>query len=281
MRSLTTWPGRALLRVRSYRNGDRARILKVWSSAYDRYAGHVTRTPSYWEWAIRERPGVTDDDILVAEWRGRLMGYGVLGPGGKVLEFAIDPSLSGWLRRIVARVLVTALEQRARVSQCDAIYFRLPDGDAAQIAVLRSRAYVPDPSEHLQWVLLDLVELISSMLRHRWDQVPPEWERSFGFELEPGNYQFAPYRHLLIKLSAAGSSVERRTHDAPMPHDATMVSTTVDTLADLILQKTRLDDELSHGRVFVNPDLAVKDVAKLLSLIRVTEPWFTPLADYR
>ena len=276
-----TWLQQTILRVRPYRSSDRTALLEMWCSAHERYAGHVTRTPSYWEWAIRERPGVSDDDILIAEGRKRLMGYGVLGPRGKVLEFVVDPSLSGWVRGIVARVLVAALEERARDCKCDAIYFRTPDGDATQIAALRSRAYIPDPSEHLQWVLVDLVELVSSMLRYRRARVSPGWERKFGLVLEPGTYQFAPQRHLLIEVSAAGSSVEVRTDGVPMPHGATIVSTTVGMLADLMLQRTELSEELAAGRVVVHPASAVDDVAKLVSLISVTQPWFTPFADYR
>jgi hypothetical protein len=273
------WRNRAALRVRPFQSSDLSAVLRIWNSAHDAYAGHVVRTPAYWNWAIRQRPGVSDDDILILE-RGEPQGYGVMGPGGRVLELAIDPLLPKRTRRTLTDHLVIALEQRARHHAYDAIHFRVPDGDAIPAGVLRTRTYIADRSEHLQWVLLDLVAFFHAALAHRRAQVPLAWDRSFRLALEPGNYEFAPYSGLLIRVSPGRCSVEPTPSHIEAPHD-TMLRTSLPTLADLILRRTTLAEALAAERIAVEPASATADVETLLRLVSISRPWFSPFADYR
>jgi GNAT superfamily N-acetyltransferase len=271
---------RPALQVRPYRNGDLADLLRIWNAAYAPYAGYVPRTPAYWEWAIRQRPGVEDEDILVLE-RQQPLGYGVVGPPGRVLEFAVDPRAKGRSRRVLTSRLVAALEQRARHRGYNAIHFRVPDGDEAQRAVLRSRTYIADRAEHLQWVLMDLVALVETMLQHRRGSIPPDWQHSFHIILERGNYEFAPHGDLLIEVSRETWTVGPADHRNPATGAATVVRMSLPTLADIILQRTELSEALAAGRVTVDPGWATAEVEVLLSLISVRRPWFSPFADYR
>ena len=98
----------ALVLILFGQTDDETALVELWTRAHTAYGGHVRRSVDYWRWCVLARPGVEPADILMATRDdGVPVGYGVLAGGGVVIEFAIDPSLIGEAREVVAEQLRT------------------------------------------------------------------------------------------------------------------------------------------------------------------------------
>jgi len=263
--------------IRNYRPGDEELLVALWNLAYADYAGYVKRTAAHWRWCILERPGIDTADIIILEKGGDVLGYGILGLNGTVLELAVDPRLSAGRREKVAGRVNIALEERSRTRGDEMISFEVPQIDEAICRALRRAGYREETSESLNMAIIDPVGLIRKILAHRGTRISPGWSPSFLLEVMPGHYRFCPYRRVHIQN---GSPVAVTADPINAMADY-IVGIALSTLTDLIFRRTTFESALKAGRITVQPISGLQDVATLINLLIIDKPWYTPHADGR
>lgn len=277
----------------SYTPGDEAELVALWNGAHAIYGGHVPRTVESWRWCILERPGVASEDVVILRRTGAVQAYGVLGPGGAVLELALAPALEGAAREAVAGALVAALERRCRERGDEEIAIELPRNDGPLDRLLAARSYRAEDTGSLQVAIVDLAALLSAILEQRRSRLPHGWAPGFRLRIAPGDYRFCPQREVIVRVGerpaavadghgAAVAAVEAGTAVAAgaAPCDCTL-DTDLSTLTDVIFGRTGVEAVLASGAVAVEPASREQDARTLLHLLVLKNPWYTPYADGR
>ena len=263
---------------RAYRPGDEQALVAVWANSHARYGGFVPRSVSHWRWNILDRPGVHPEDIqIVQRPHGTIVGYGVLGPGGHVLEFVIAIEQSPRTREAVASSLGRALENRARARGFQMLRFGLPNTDKAVCRALRRLGYRMEPSGSLQLVIVDVAGMVRAMLHHREPELPAGWGPTFLLFLEPGKYRFCPQRRLHVSIGPPAVVTANPDIDIA---DCTIL-TDLSILTEIVFGRKSVNDVVEDGSVIVTPSTRMADAATFLRQIVVRSTWYTPIADGR
>ena len=263
---------------RAYRPGDEQALVAVWANSHARYGGFVPRSVSHWRWNILDRPGVHPEDIqIVQRPQGTILGYGVLGPGGEVLEFVVATEQSPRLREAIASSLACALENRARAGGLQALRFVLPETDKAVRRALRRLGYRMEPSGSLQLVIVDVAGMVRAMLHHRESELPAGWGPTFLLFLEPGKYRFCPHRRLHVSIGPPAVVTANPDIDIA---DCTIL-TDLSILTEIVFGRKSVNDVVEDGSVIVTPSTRMADAATFLRQIVVRSTWYTPVADGR
>ncbi len=264
--------------IRSYRAGDEAILVEIAERAHAPYGGSVPRTVAHWRWSILDRPGIASDDILIlGAATGETLGYAVLGRGGVVLEFCLEPKLTGEARTEAARALKRALEERCLATGQETIVFELPHSDGRVRALLAADGYRQEESQSLQLILVDVEEAIRRLLAHRRGRLPHDWRPVFRFELAPGHYR----RSGPLILRIAPGEAETVVRSAPDVVADVTVRTDLSTLTDLMFRRVRFEEARSLGRIEVVPAAREQDARTLCDWLVLKNPWYTPPADGR
>ncbi len=265
-------------RPRPYRAGDEPAVVALWAATHAEYGGFVPRSAPHWRWNILERPGVQPEDIqIVQRPDGTIVGYGVLGPGGRVLELVVTRDKPPRTRQAIATSVARALEDRARERGFQTLRFGLPATDRMVCRALRRLGYRMEPSGSLQLVIVDLAGLVTTLLRHREGEMPAGWRRTFLLILEPGNYRFCPHRRLHVSIGPP--AVVTPNPDA-LTADCT-ISTDLSVLTEVVFRRRTVEEVLEDGSVTVTPASRTEDAMRLLSKIVLRSAWYTPIADGR
>lgn len=263
------------MQVRPYRKGEETGFIELFRRSYGGYGGHVERSVPYWRWSILDRPGLSPEDILVAEEGSRLLGYGVLGPTGWVLEFAVEPELGSARRGRVAERLASSLEALARSKQLETLVFQLPRGDRELVGILRRSGYLEEPTGSLQLVIVDLISLLQDLVAR-----PPDGPSCPGetmlLELEPGGYNFLSHDRVLLGLSPPRAAAAGADTKADV-----VVRTDASNLTDMIFRRKTLDEIEAAGELTTDPPDLRDAAARILTALIVRTPWYTPPADAR
>jgi hypothetical protein len=269
--------------LRTFVPGDEAQLVELWNRAYARYGGHVVRTVEYWRWCILERPGVEPENIVIVSGSGAPLAYGVLGPGGAVLEMAIDPALVGRQRRAATEQVVRALEDRGRARGDETIEFLLPSCAGPVVDHLRNAGYRTEDASSLILQIVDLATLVRTLLMARQSRFPRGWSPTFQIQVAPGGYRFCPQRVLHVQIGPPLEVTVEQEQAGPMSAAESVrnISTDLSSIADIILGRTTLDEALRSGRVKVDAAAHLPDVRMLISALTFETPWFTPSADGR
>jgi hypothetical protein len=225
---------------------------------------------------------VTDEDVILLEAAGgEIVALGTLGPGGKVLDFALDPRLLGDARQSVARELVRYLEVRCRERGDEEIRFDIPHVDQPVRRAMEAAGYRSEDTRSLIIEIVDLAVLVESILHHREERLPHGWHVAFRIELEPGSYRSCPQRLLLAELGGTPSvRVEVLEGDSASECDCA-VRIDLSTLTDIIFRIQNFDDALDGGSLTVEPDSMVQDARTFFSFLSLRSPWHTPSSDGR
>jgi hypothetical protein len=267
-----------MARIRSYLEGDEGALVALANRAYAHYAGSVPRTVEHWRWSILSRPGVAAADVLLlVAGEGGLLGYGVLGPGGIVLEFCLEPELTGDRRTAAARALTDALEARCLATGVESILFELPRSDARVRALLTAGGYRHEESRSLELILVDVAAALTHLLAHRRGRMPHDWRPIFLLALAPGHYRAAG--SLVLRI-APGESIPVSRAENDTPADV-RVETDLSTLTDLIFRRTRFDEARGAGRIAIEPAAREQDARTLCEWLVLKSMWYTPPADDR
>ncbi len=263
---------------RAYRPGDEQALVAVWANSHARYGGFVPRSVSHWRWNILDRPGVHPEDIqIVQRPHGTIVGYGVLGPDGRVLEFVVATEQSPRLREAIASSLARALENRARASGLKTLRFVFPQTDKAVRRALRRLGYRMEPSGSLQLVIVDVAGMVRAMLHHREPELPAGWGPTFLLFLEPGKYRFCPHRRLHVSIGPPAVVTANPDIDIA---DCTIL-TDLSILTEIVFGRKSVNDVVEDGSVIVTPSTRMADAATFLRQIVVRSTWYTPIADGR
>ena len=263
--------------VRPYRPGDETPLVSLWREVYATNGGFVPRTPSYWRSNILDRPNVEHADIQILHGpSGTILGFGVLGPGGDVLEFAVTRKATPSQRRACTQQLLTALERRARHHGYETIQLRLLASDRAVSQALSNLGYRSESTRSLQLVIVDLASFCAAILQHRQPEFPEQWASSFRVNLEPGNYRFCPHRTLNITVDPP--SVIANVPDQGA--DCT-ISMDVLTMMEIAFGLTTVHRAFDEGCIAVSPKSTQSDAVRLLSQFVIRGDWYSPLADAR
>jgi hypothetical protein len=271
----------AAFHLRPFQPGEEAALVALAGRALGPYGGHVERSVEHWRWAILRRPGLEPEaDILVlAAATGDRCGYGVLDPGGTVLELFIDPELVGEERAAAARVLIQGLEGRCRERGLEAIRLEQPRLDGRVQAALIEAGYRAEESSSLQVILVDVAAALRRILAHRRGRMPHGWARRFVLVLGPGLYRPHPTRALRITTREDGVTVEE--NPPPDVEREVTITTDLSCLTDLVLRRTTFDQALAQGRVAVHPREGEQDARTLCDFLALKSPWYSPPADGR
>lgn len=81
--------------IREFRNGDEQALVDLSNRYYESYPGSVHRDRPYFSWAYVQNPAVSSDDIFVAEDSDRIVAFGVVMRGGRVLDLCYESDEQG------------------------------------------------------------------------------------------------------------------------------------------------------------------------------------------
>ena len=263
--------------LRGYRAGDEDAFVRLWNRVYADYGGYVTRTVPHWKWCILDRPGISTDDIFVVAEGAKILGYGVLGPKGQVLELAIEPTLSLEIRRETAHMLCEVIEERAINRGDEMIRVPIPATDAVIGGVLRDRDFGEEMGEFLNMTVLDPVALVRDILEHRRAVIPQGWRRTFLFELANGHYRFNPRPRIYIAIGErliVESAATEQSADC-------RIQTDLSVFTDIVFNREEVLPAVQSGRLTVDSSSGVSAVEQLLRLVTLRSPWYSPHADGR
>lgn len=263
--------------LRGYREGDEGTFVGLWNRAYADFGGYVPRTVPHWKWCILDRPGISADDICVLTEGAKVLGYGVLGAKGHVLELAIEPALSIHARREIATSLCDAMEERAINKGDEMIQILVPSTDPIIGEVLRDRHFREEAGEFLNMTVVNPVLLIRGILEHRRTIIPRDWMRTFLLKLDNGYYRFNPFPWIYIAIGDQ-LTVEAATGEEPVDY---RVDTDLSVFTDILLNRGSVRAMVESGRLRVEPLSGISEVVQLMNCVTLRTPWYSPYADGR
>jgi hypothetical protein len=263
-------------RIRRYREGDAVALVTLWNAAHREYGGYVPRTVAYWTWCVLNRPKVSVDDVLVIEEGGAILGYGVLGDK-RVLELAIEPTLSPRRMSEIATTLCNALEKRARAKGDPAICFDVPAGNLALCEALRACDYLEIKDEFFNVTIVNPVALMRQVLEYRRKIIPQGWAKTFLLEFANGYYRFNPFPKVYVQI---GNDLTVTPITTEPPADC-RINMSLSIFAEMIFKRLTFESAIESGQVTVTPHSELYAAQQLVRLITLHAPWYSPLADRR
>jgi len=273
----------AELSVRSYQHGDEETLIDLWARAYSDYGGHVPKNPEYWRWCVLERPGVEAEDVVLLEHQDTLIAYGVLGrkespvgPGGTVLELAVEPSLTPAERTRSVSQLISVLEERSRARGDEIFEVSVPSTEQFMVGALEAADFKPEKSDSMQLVIVDVMGLMQKILERRGSEIAAIPAQSFAFIIQQEEYRALPLGRIRMELSSSGVSVEESAVDADFEVVAELSS-----LLDIIFRRDDVANIIRDDRIRVQPETGADALARLLRLLAIRSNWYTPSVDGR
>jgi hypothetical protein len=263
--------------IRSYRNGDETLLIDLWHRSYKGYGGYVARSLTYWRWCILDRPEMTMDDICLVEKDGVVLGYGVLGPQGKILEIVVQPSLPKQDRKKLTARLCVALESRAKEKGEETIVFSVPSGDEAICEALRDCDCQEETGEFLNLTIVNPITFIQRLLEHRRAGIPQGWRKTFLVELANGRYRFNPFHRFHVEI---GDSINVRPVMNGRATDC-HIHTDLSVFTDLAFNRLSFESAVETGELRVDPPSELYEAEQFFTLVTLRAPWYSPFADAR
>lgn len=263
--------------IRAYQPGDEASIVDLLNRSLAPYAGWVACTVDYWRWAVMARPGVDPADVLVLESEGKVLACAILGESDSALDFLVDPDQRPRRRESIAKQLVFEIEQRARARSFDMLTFSLPVSDRAVDKALREVGYVVDRSDSFSLGILNPRALLQELLTARRAVLPPMRQRTFVFELKPGQYPFLLSSCLLVELDPGARVDDISARDVPAGH--CVIRLDLCALTELIFCRVSANVLFEQARLEIYPPSDAADARALLSALAIEADWHVPSYD--
>lgn len=264
--------------TRHYRPGDEPRLVQLWNDAYEGYGGFIPRTAALWTHNIAMRPAVSAEDIVLAEGRGVVQAFGVLGPKGRILEFAVETNLSHRRRKHACWALLEALEDRARRRGDSFIEVVAPFTDTDIDEALRSADYTFNDHDSMCVGVLNAKQLVLSLLERKAEQLPRDGAQTFSLEILPGSYQVSAYDRLHVSFRDKGVLVEE-VFPASDADSACRITTDLETLTEIIFGQLDFARAAGDRRIQLDNGSVLRDAESLFSLLSIDAPLFVPPSD--
>lgn len=262
--------------ARQYLAGDEVRLVDLWQRTYAHLGGFIPRTPAHWLWAVLQRPGMTCADIRLIVSDGEIIAYGAIGPGGAILEFAVEPLLKPRKRALAFELLLRALERQARERNYDFVSCAAPVADRFIAKQMRKAGYHTDEGVFASLAMINPLEVIRRILYHRRAHFLG-WHQTFLLELTPGSYRELPQTRLSIDISEELVVEDRSLQGCDPPQ--CRLSTDLTTLTDVLFGSVPARRCLANGQIRVVPAAKFSEALRLLELLSIQAPWQVPTSD--
>jgi len=262
----------ATCRIRTYRRGDEEELVRLFNDAHKDYAGFTLRTPEFWLWLCRNRPGVHEEGIFIAETDDEVLGYAVVSDFGDVLEFCYKANQTG--EENVLKLL-EAIEGYVKNAGAGSITLNAPADDPIIRSACSRLGYAESsPSYALQLSVVDLPGFIREILLSKLKKM-----RTHSGEeilLKIGQPSTTDYDYIALRIRNNDLWVERKRTENP---DFT-IQTDKGTLISYISRNSSFVRGILTGKIKVSPFWKLSRALTLFSLLELDAPWYFPLGDY-
>ncbi len=254
--------------ARTFLPGDESSIVSLFNSQNEKLAGFVPRTVDYWRWCCLNRPDVDEKGILIIINGKEIIGYVVVGKSGNVWELCYDQQRDG--KAIIARLLNWALDY-AKSLGSDSVVLNAYVGDQVVRKVCQELDFAEAPSEPMFLSVLDLPELVCSILRSK--KVSSDLDEIFWFNLK--NCPPWCINSFGVKLGENGVVVIKELAS----FSKTTIDTEMSTLVALMFGNENVERAILASKVRFHPFWKIISVEKFLHRLQINTPWFLPRAD--
>lgn len=262
--------------VRRYEEGDEVELSSLFNNVYQDYAGFVPRTVEYWRWCCLSRPGVEKNGIGILERSKEIVGYAVVAVESTsdrvqatVLELCYNPSDG----ESTTQHLVKWILDYSTHKNVDLISVKTPEDDRNVRRVLDSFGFSEFPYAQPLLQIIDYAQLMRNVLTSRGLMLK-RLNEVFHFDL----LDTRTFRDnsLSVKVQHGAINVELgKTGVATIN-----VKTDSTTFTSCIFGITDVVGAILKRRIRVRPFWKFRRVTKLLSALKLGDPWFIPGGDF-
>lgn len=257
--------------LRTYVQGDEKAIIPLFNRAYESFAGIVPRTLEYWKWCVLSRPDLDEKGIFLIAFADRIVGYAAVTKTGTILEFCYDPDYDG---RKIASMLLRKSVDYVKHHGGDSISLNAPIQDSIIRQVCREMEFTAEPFPTLFLKVQDLPKLLERIYA-REKKVNLEAEETVLFRLKDVP-SWCP-KQVTLRIRKEEASVFSQIMGKP----TIIVETDLSTISASILGSgRRLYIAAIKGQLKVHPLRKIRKALKILSSLRLRNPWYVPGADY-
>jgi len=258
--------------IRTYKNGDEEEIVKLFNEVYNGYAGFVPRTAEFWLWCCKNRPGVREDRIILADNGEHVIGYAVVSDAGEVLEFCYNPEKAG--EEIVLRLMETIESQLRNVGATSVILNAPSDDPTIREACLKLGYFESLPTYAFQLSIVDLAKFLESILLPKLEMVKGHFSGEILLKIK--QLSQIDYDYIVLKILNSRLLIEKNRSESP----SFTIETDKRTFASCIFGTRNLLTGILSGKIKVSPLWKVSHALTFLSLLKIEQPWYVPLGDY-
>jgi ribosomal protein S18 acetylase RimI-like enzyme len=258
--------------VRTFQDGDEAKIVQLLNKAYADYGGPARKGPEYWRWCCLERPDVERSGLFVAvdKHKGDVVGHVVAGRSGNVWELCYDPEQDG--EEIVSLLVDKAVGylEKAGVTS---INITAPIEDKTIRRTCMDYGFFSNPPPKVFLSVLNLVELASLLANDKKEELTARFDETVLVKLEDAPSWISST--IFIKIGKNGVQVT----DRPLPHSVNL-ETDFLTFSSLLFGNLSPSKALSSAKFRVTPSSKVSTLVEILSCLRMKTKWFFPLSEF-
>ena len=258
--------------VRTFQDGDEAKIAQLLNKAYADYGGPAMKSPEYWRWRCLERPDVERSGLFVAfdRLKGDVVGHVVAGRSGNVWELCYDPEHDG--EEIVPMLIDKAVRYLEKAG-ATSINITAPEEDKAIRRTCMDYGFISNPPSKVFLSVLDLVELASLLANDKRGELMARFDETVLVKLEDAPSWISST--IFMKIGKNGVQVT----DKLLPHSVNL-ETDFLTFCSLLFGNLSPSKALSSAKFRVTPSSKVSTLVEILSCLRMKTKWFFPLSEF-
>lgn len=263
----------SMFQIRDYREGDEKEMVELFNESYKDYAGFVPRSPEFWLWCCKNRPGVRNDGIILADAGGHVIGYTVISDSGQILELCYKPKQNG--EEVVSKLLET-VESRLRSLGATSMVLNAPaDDPIIRRACLELGCFESSSPHVFQLSIVNLAEFLRSILLSRLEKMKDHFDGEILLKVMQSS---APnhYDYVTLKFLDNVLFVERSRSESPR----FTIETDKRTLVNCLLGGASLTKNILTRKIKVSPFWKIPRAIGFFSPLKSDEQWYVPLGDY-
>lgn len=257
--------------IRTYVDGDEDNIVSLFNESYQDYAGFVPRTPEYWKWCILSRPNLSTDGIVIVSNTDRIVGYAAVDKLGNILEFCYDPHNNG--KKIVS-ILVSWCIDYVKHQGGNSVSLNAPVQDSIIRQVCKEMQFTQEPFPSLYLKVHDLAKLLEKVTDQK-KKLEGNFEETVLFNLRK-NPSWSP-DHVILRIQKDAMIVQMDESAKP----TITLESDLSTISRCLFGSTRmLWRAVLNGQLRIRPRRKILRAARILSQLKLNNPWYIPGADF-
>jgi hypothetical protein len=256
--------------VRTYREGDETELVQLFNRVYEDFAGFVPRTPEYWRWCCLSRPDVETEGIVVINDGRKIIGYGVVGKSGNIWELCYDSTYNG--EEIVSMILERAVNYVENAGG-DSVALNAPMKDSLLRGVCLKLGFTETSPSRMFISILDFPRFIQEVVNSKMEKLKG-YNEDFLIRLR-GSSSWSS-GNITIRIRNGNVSVKEGTEEAAR----VLIESDIQTITSCILGTKGLLKTFLGSKFKVRPYWKYLKILKFFSLIRISDPWFSPRSDF-